>query len=145
MVDKDFCLSSFIALRYLWRDDLEFKEGFQHNNYRPLNMSERIPVRSAEDIDRAIQEQFNALYRKYTKIGILLSGGMDSANLAAYLKPGSYAYTFTSGNGEFNADIERAKSYCEKWGLVHKLVEITPTDFDDPDPNPYESKIRTRP
>ena len=53
---------------------------------------------------------------------------MDSANLAAYLKPGSHAYTFTSSSGEFNADVERARLYCKKFQLHHHLIEIT---FDD--------------
>lgn len=85
-------------------------------------------MKTSEDIDREIQKQIDELYSKYENIGILLSGGMDSANLAAYLKPGSHAYTFTSGSGEFNADVERAKKYCKKFGLVHHLIEIT---FDD--------------
>ena len=130
MIDKDFCLSSYMAFRYIWKDGADFAEGFQHKNYRPLDMSERIGVRTSEDIDREIQRQFDALYAKYDRIGILLSGGMDSANLAAYLKPGSHAYTFTSASGEFNADVERAKTYCQKWQLQHHLIDITMADYE---------------
>lgn len=54
---------------------------------------------------------------------------MDSANLASYLKPGSHAYTFTSSTGVFNADVERAKYYCEKYELIHHLIEITFEDY----------------
>ena len=129
MVNKDFCLSSYIAFRYIWKDGMDFCEGFQHKNYAPIPKEERIPVKTSEDIDREIQRQFDALYAKYDNIGILLSGGMDSANLAAYLKPGSHAYTFTSASGEFNADIERAKKYCAKWKLQHHFIEVTMDDF----------------
>lgn len=129
MVNKDFCLSSYIAFRYIWKDGMDFCEGFQHKNYAPIPEEERIPVKTSEDIDREIQRQFDALYAKYDNIGILLSGGMDSANLAAYLKPGSHAYTFTSASGEFNADIERAKKYCAKWKLQHHFIEVTMDDF----------------
>jgi len=129
MVNKDFCLSSYIAFRYIWKDGMDFCEGFQHKNYAPIPDEERIPVKTSEDIDREIQRQFDALYAKYDNIGILLSGGMDSANLAAYLKPGSHAYTFTSASGEFNADIERAKKYCAKWKLQHHFIEVTMDDF----------------
>ena len=128
--DKDFCLSSYMAFRYIWKDGTDFCEGFQHHNYRPIPDEERIPVRTSEDIDREIQRQFDALYAKYDSIGILLSGGMDSANLAAYLKPGSHAYTFDSASGEFNADVERAKTYCKKWGLQHHLIDITMADYE---------------
>ena len=129
MTDKDFCLSSYIAFRYLWRDGVDFAEGFQHKNFRPADDSQRIAVRTSEDIDREIQRQFDALYSKYTNIGILLSGGMDSANLASYLRPGSHAYTFNSVSGVFDADVERAKKYCSKWRLNHHLIDITMDDY----------------
>ena len=131
MSDKDFCLSSYIAFRYIWKDGKDFCEGFQHKNYRPIDDCERIPVKTSEDIDREIRIQFDNLYKRYDSIGILLSGGMDSANLAAYLKPGSHAYTFTSDTGVFNADIERAKKYCKIWGLQHHLVNITFEDYKE--------------
>ena len=129
MVNTDFCLSSYIAFRYIWKDGVDFAEGFQHKNFRPLEMKDRIPVKTSEDIDREIQKQFDELYEKYKNIGILLSGGMDSANLAAYLKPGSHAYTFNSITGEFDADIERAKTYCKKLNLNHHLIDITMEDY----------------
>lgn len=119
-----------MAFRYIWKDGVDFCEGFQHKNYRPADENERIPVHTASDIDREIRRQFDRLYAKYDRIGILLSGGMDSANLAAYLRPGSHAYTFTSDSGVFNADIERAKIYCAKWGLIHHLIEITGEDYE---------------
>lgn len=130
MTNKDFCLSSYIAFRYLWKDGVDFAEGFQHKNYLPAADSDRIPVRTSEDIDREIQRQFDALYAKYDHIGILLSGGMDSACLAAYLRPGSHAYTFNSVSGVFDDDVERAKKYCAKWQLNHHLIDITMDDYE---------------
>lgn len=129
MINKDFCLSSYMAFRYIWKDGVDFAEGFQHKNFRPVDPHDRIPVKTSEDIDREIQKQFDELYSKYENIGILLSGGMDSANLAAYLKPGSHAYTFVSDTGVFDADLDRAKKYCAKWKLNHHLVDITYEDF----------------
>lgn len=129
IVDRDFCLSSYIAFRYLWKDGVDFCEGFQHKNYLPADSSERIPVKTSEEIDCEIQRQFDRLYAKYDNIGILLSGGMDSASLAAYLHPGSHAYTFVSDSGEFDADLQRAKVYCEKLNLQHHLIDITLDDY----------------
>lgn len=131
MVNKDFCLSSYIAFRYIWKDGVDFAEGFRHANFLPVPDSDRIPVRSAEEIDREIRRQFDALYAKYDRIGILLSGGMDSANLSSYLRPGSHAYTFTApGSQVFDKDLERAADYCRKWGLQHHLIEITLDDYE---------------
>ena len=118
-----------MAFRYIWKDGVDFAEGFQHKNILPVDDKERIPVKTSEDIDREIQKQFDELYAKYDNIGILLSGGMDSANLAAYLKPGSHAYTFNSASGEFDADVERAKKYCQKLQLHHHLIDITMEDY----------------
>ena len=125
---KDFCLSSYMAFRYIWKDGMDFYPGFTHRNFRPLQAEERIPVTTAADIDREIQQQIDALYQQYDSIGILLSGGMDSANIASYLKPGSHAYTFISSTGVFDDDAERAKQYCQKFQLQHHLIDIT---FDD--------------
>jgi asparagine synthetase B (glutamine-hydrolysing) len=130
IIDKDFCLSSYIAYRYIWKDGMDFAEGFQHKNYLPVPDSERIPVKTSEDIDREIQLQFDELYKKYDSIGILLSGGMDSANLATYLKPGSHAYTFNSVSGVFDADVQRAQTYCRKLQLQHHLIDITMDDYE---------------
>ena len=129
MVNKDFCLSSYMAFRYIWKDGMDFYTGFHHKNYCAIPDAERIPVKTSEDIDKQIQKQIDELYRQYESIGILLSGGMDSANIASYLKPGSHAYTFVSDSGVFDKDVERAKTYCKKLGLVHHLVDITMDDY----------------
>ena len=141
MIDKDFCLSSYIAFRYIWKDDVDFAEGMHHENFRPVPLNERVPVATSEDIDREIQRQIDALYERYSNIGILLSGGMDSANLASYLRPGSHAYTFTAdGTTIFNADEQRAAHYCEKWGLQHHFVKISFDDFKAITPIVMKSK-----
>lgn len=141
MIDKDFCLSSYIAFRYIWKDDMEFGEGMQHDLIKALDLVERIPVATANDIDKEIKKQFDELYRNYSNIGILLSGGMDSAILASYLKPGSHAYTFSaSGTTVFNADEKRAAHYCEKFGLKHHFVDISFDDYQELTPIVMESK-----
>ena len=141
MIDKDFCLSSYIAFRYIWKDDVDFAWDMHHENAPEIPLSQRIPVGSAEDIDREIRRQIDDLYEQYSNIGILLSGGMDSASLASYLKPGSHAYTFTAqGTSVFNADEKRAAYYCEKYSLHHHFVEISFDDFKEITPIVMKSK-----
>ena len=128
MVNKDFCLSSFIAYRYIYRDDVNFYEGMTHKNYKlPTNV---ILVESADDIDRAIKSQVDDLYKKYNNIGVLLSGGMDSAIVSSYLKKGSHAYTFTTDDESdiYDLDVKRAEYYCKNNGLIQHFVPIS---FDD--------------
>lgn len=141
MIDKDFCLSSYIAFRYIWKDDMEFAEGMEHDLIEAIPVEDRIPVATAKEIDEQIQRQFDELYQHYPNIGILLSGGMDSAILASYLKPGSHAYTFTAaGTSVFDADMERAAHYCKKFGLQHHLVDISFDDYKELTPIVMESK-----
>ena len=128
MTDKDFCLSSYISFRYIWKEGKDFYKGLKHENFQPVAENNKVYVKTAEDIFNDIRKQFDQLYAKYENIGILLSGGMDSANLAHFLKPGSHAYTFTSDTGVFNADVERASYYCRKFNLQHHLINIS---FDD--------------
>ena len=129
MIDKNFCLSSYIAYRYIYKDGVDFFEGMHHKLYKAIPIEKRIKVKTVDDIDNEIQKQFDELYKKYNKIGILLSGGVDSAILATYLKPGSNAYTFSTNlSNSFNLDIDRAKKYCKILGLNHQLINI---DFDD--------------
>lgn len=141
MVNKDFCLSSYIAYRYIYKEGINFYEGMEHHHYHALPMKERIPVKTAKDIDREIQKEFDELYSKYNNIGILLSGGIDSANLASYLKPGSHAYTFISPSSDvFNADVKRAQLYCKKFNLQHHLITINFEDYKQFAPIVMKSK-----
>ena len=129
MTDKDFCLSSYISFRYIWKEGKDFYNGLRHENFQPVAENNKVYVKTAEDIYNDIRKQFDQLYAKYENIGILLSGGMDSANLAHFLKPGSHAYTFTSDTGVFNADVERASYYCRKFNLQHHLINISFEDY----------------
>lgn len=130
MTNKDFCLSSYIAFRYICQDSMDFADGIRHKLYQPIPAAQRIGVETPADIDREIQRQMDHLYATHHNIGILLSGGMDSAILAAYLRPGSHAYTFTAqGTTVFDADTERAAYYCRRFGLIHHLIDISMDDY----------------
>ena len=48
MVDKKYCMSSYMAFRYIEDDDRDFYAGMHHENIRPFADSERIPVHSAD-------------------------------------------------------------------------------------------------
>ena len=65
MIDKDFCLSSYIAFRYIWKDGVDFAEGMEHDLIEPVPVDDRIPVATAQDIDQQIQRQFDELYQHY--------------------------------------------------------------------------------
>lgn len=130
MVDKDFCLSSFIAYRYIYKDDVDFFPNLHHHNFELPPESSLTHVTTAKDIHESLKEQINHLYEQYQTIGVLLSGGMDSAIVTSYLRQGSYAYTFTNKETSiYDSDISRAQYYCKKKGLKHRFVEINFEDY----------------
>lgn len=122
MVDKNFCMSSFLAFRYIERDGMDFYDGLRHHNIPLPNESQLTFVRTAQDIDVEIQKVFDNL--KGEKLGICLSGGMDSAILASYM-PGCDAYTFRFLGGEYQKEeLARAEYYAQYYGLNLHYVDI---------------------
>lgn len=123
MVDKEYCMSSYLAFRYIEDENKDFYEGCAHRNFRPIPDAERISVQTAADIDVEIQKQIKRFADK--KKGILLSGGMDSAIVASYLS-GSDAYTFRFLGGTFQTEeLKRAEYYAKYYGLRLHYVDIT--------------------
>lgn len=128
MTDKNYCMSSYLAFRYIEDDDKDFCDGLHHSNIKPLPDEERILVKTPEDIDREIKKQLEQFKDK--KKGILLSGGMDSAVVASCLS-GSDAYTFRFLGGEFQKEeLARAEYYAKYYGLKLHYVDISRETVD---------------
>lgn len=124
MIDKNFCMSSYLAFRYIEKNDVDFFQGLHHENIIPISDDKKISVRTADDIDSAIQKTFDSLFAKNKKLGILLSGGMDSAILASYMR-GCNAYTFRFFGGDFaKEELERAEYYAKYYGLKLHYVDL---------------------
>ncbi len=122
-VDKNFCMSSYLAFRYIEDPAKNFAGGMSHKNIIPISDAEKISVKTSEEIDVHIAEQMKAF--DGMKKGILLSGGMDSAIVASYL-PGSEAYTFRFLGGEYQKEeLNRAEYYANYYGLNLHYVDIT--------------------
>jgi len=123
MIDKVFCMSSYLAFRYIEKQDVDFFQNLSHRNIEPIAECSKIEVRSSEDIDREIAKQIDEFAG--VKKGILLSGGMDSAIVASYL-PGSDAYTFRFLDGNYQRDeLKRAEYYADYYGLNLHYVDIS--------------------
>lgn len=123
MIDKKYCMSSYMAFRYIEKDDMDFYPGMHHNNIKPIPEEQRVFVRTSDDISREIGKQIEQFKDK--KKGVLLSGGMDSAIVASYLT-GSDAYTFRFLGGDYQKEeLERAEYYSKYYGLNLHYVDIS--------------------
>ncbi len=121
-VDKIYCMSSYLALRYIEDDSKDFFEGLHHQKMPQVSEDNKTKVRTAQEIDAAIRLTFSK--EKNKRRGILLSGGMDSAILASYMR-GADAYTFRFLDGKFQEDeLRRAETYAEYCGLNLHYVDI---------------------
>lgn len=134
-IDKCLALSQYLAFRYVF-DDVVFssKQIGKRQHYKRIPNDAKTLVGSAEDTDIALRNTFRMI--SHEKLGILLSGGMDSAILATYMPKGSDAYTFRFIGGEFAQDeLERAEmfaKYCDlnlhyvdiDWNIVEGCVDI---------------------
>lgn len=134
MVDKEYCMSSFLALRYIEDENRDFAKDLEHQKYRQIPAAQKILVGTAQEIDTAIRNQFHQIGNE--RLGILLSGGMDSAILASYMPEGSDAYTFRFMKGSYQQDeLERAEYFARfnklklhyidiDWSVVESTVDI---------------------
>ena len=123
MVDKIYCMSSYLAFRYIAEREKDFYEGMKHELIKPVPDEERILVNTADEIDEEIKKQMGQF--KYRKKGILLSGGMDSAIVASYLSRCD-AYTFRFLDGEYQRDeLKRAEYYAKYYDLNLHYVDIS--------------------
>lgn len=126
MVDKDFCCSSFLAFRYIEKENVEFFEGLHHRTYKLPEEKELALIGSEKELDEELKKVFETISNK--KLGILISGGMDSACLAAFMPKGSDAYTFRFLNGTYDPDeLHRAETFAKEYELNLHYVDI---DFD---------------
>lgn len=120
---KEFCMSSFLALRYIEKPDEDFSETLRHRPVRRIPDEEKTPVSDAADLDTAIRKVFDSL--KGERLGLLLSGGMDSGILASYMPEGADAYTFRFLGGSFEAgELSRAQEFARRCRLNLHYVDI---------------------
>lgn len=127
IVDKNYCMSSYLTFRYVYDKNKCFKEGMQHRDHVSVNDEDKVPCKSAAEIDENIKRILSAIDRK--NAAVLLSGGMDSAILASYMPAGTKAYTARCiGNGAVD-EAEQAKKYCEIYNLEHVVVDVTWDDY----------------
>ena len=121
MVDKNFCMNSFLMYRYIYDEAFDF--GLPHRN---IDIShERKPITNGDELIEILRGQFEAATAD-GKAALALSGGMDSALLAKFMPEGSTAYTFrclVPGKKVEDESI-RAAHWAEVCKLNHKVIDI---------------------
>ena len=129
VVDKKYCMSSYLMFRTIADDNKCFKEGWEPNIFH-VDFP-RIPVAQSEDLYKAIEQQVSE-WTKDGKAALALSGGIDSAIVAKFMPKGSKAYTFKCcvPGVEVTDEVPNALKYAKECGLNHEVLEIYWSDFE---------------
>ena len=98
---------------------------------------ERLEPMSPADFDAAFDEAFQATIREQfqapAKIGLSLTGGVDSRLILAYkpeISSETVCYTFAGENGDMR-DVRVAAAVASACGLPHETIRIERDFFDD--------------
>ncbi|MFC1819256.1 asparagine synthase-related protein [Thermodesulfobacteriota bacterium] len=121
MIDKDFCMSSFLSFRFVADSNREWAKSWYQEPRWSCADKPQTNVRCADELTERLR-QIVKEHIKGKKVGLLLSSGMDSAILAGMLPKGALAYTVNFEGGYDEASP--AKEYANKFELNHKIMEI---------------------
>ena len=121
MIDKNFCMSSYLMYRYVYDDSINF--GLPRKN---VDISfERESIADSDELIIFLQKQIEVATAD-GKAALALSGGIDSAILAKFMPEGSTAYTFrcvVPGKKVLDESINAAR-WAEICKLKHKVIDI---------------------
>lgn len=128
MIDKTYCMSHYLAFRYIADENKNFYNGLTHSVFKPRDEKEITAVSTIDEMDKIIKEKIAEFYI-LNKTAILLSGGMDSAILASYLPKDTKAYTFKCIADGAIDETAQARKYCEEYDLNQEIIEMNWSDF----------------
>lgn len=130
MIDKNYCMSHYLAFRFIKDENINFYDGLRHTVYKPHDEKQITAVYTIDDIDKVISEKIKEFYLP-NKTAILLSGGVDSAILASYLPKRTKAYTFHCIADNVIDERGQAKKYCDAYELDQEIIEMKWSDFEE--------------
>lgn len=129
MVDKKYCMSSYLMYRRIHDHTKSFSETLKPRLFEVD--FERESVFSSEDLEQKLRSQMQAACSD-GKAVLALSGGIDSAILASMMPKGSMTYTFRCIVPGMHVTDEspQAKLYAKNNGLQNKTIDVYWEDFE---------------
>ena len=130
IIDKRYCMSSFLMLRTISDHRYAFKEGIIPNFFE--ENTDRTPVKNSVELETILKAEVEKACSS-GKAALALSGGIDSAILAKFMPKGSVAYTFKCVVPGIQVvdECPAAAQYARACGLEHRVVEVHWEDMED--------------
>ncbi len=129
MTDYDFCISSYLAFRYVAKPDIGWKEEVIPE-FPNVKAQGKFKVKTAAEVLERLRETARESCAA-KGLGVLLSAGMDSAIIASLLPRGTRAYTVRFVAKDAIDEAPAAARVAEKLGLNHTVVNVTWDDYND--------------
>lgn len=130
MIDREYCMSSFLMFRNVVDREKSFLEHKYPKYYNvPQN---RELIHSSEELETSLKNQVETA-TKDGKAALALSGGIDSAILAKFMPKGSTVYTFKCvvPGKEVTDESKTAALYAKECGLNHIIIPIYWEDYEN--------------
>ena len=121
-----FCISSYLTFRYVVEENQSWKPGLTPE-FPKVSHGRQTKVKKSDEILKFLNNRLSSFSGRTT--GILLSGGIDSAILAAMLPKGVRAYTIKFCADGAIDESETAQIYTKTCGLDLKVIEVTYEDY----------------
>ncbi|MEJ2688665.1 MAG: asparagine synthase C-terminal domain-containing protein [Deltaproteobacteria bacterium] len=122
-----FCISSYLAFRYVVDPDQSWLPDVRPT-YPKVEESQQVAVGSAKEILASLRDTIGRR-ESHEKTGIFLSGGIDSAIIAALLPVGTKAYTINFIADSGAREINFSRKYAEVHGLDLTSIDVTWQDY----------------
>ena len=130
MIDKEYCMSSFLMFRTVADAKKAFVENTEKRSINDDIYKERKAIHSSEELEEYLKIRVRETCDQPTALA--LSGGIDSAILAKFMPKGSIAYTFKCvvPGKQVIDETAAAARYAKECGLEHRVIEIFWDDFE---------------
>jgi asparagine synthetase B (glutamine-hydrolysing) len=123
-----FCVSSYLTFRYVVKPGIAWKDNVIPK-FPTVENSSRIGVQDPEEILEALRCVLDRLCSG-RRVGLLLSGGIDSGILAALMPAGSPAYTIRFEAEKSVDETDMARVYASHNDLEHHVVSVSWSDYE---------------
>ena len=102
----------------------DFTEPWYFHNPNP-----RKRICSSDELDQHLRSEIREILQKGS-VALMLSSGMDSAILAAYLPEGTQCYTLRCEADSGIDETATARLYAQRNKLNHKIIDVKWDDYE---------------